>query len=136
MMSAVDRFLVKEARRKPRDRVPPKQRVQSEHEATFELQIRADRLPAYNREWKFCERGWRFDFAWPALRLAVEIEGGIYTNGRHNRGKGFEADCRKYLRATLMGWTVLRGTPAMVQSGELLNAAKEILQQRSIGEAA
>lgn len=120
-----------EAARKPRDRVPPKQRVLSEHEATFELQLRADRMPPYNREWQFCERKWRFDFAWPDSKVAVEIEGGIYTQGRHTRGKGYESDMRKYNRAAVLGWIVLRGSAAMVQSGELLEAAKEVLLCRA-----
>lgn len=53
-------------------------------------------------------RRWRFDFAyWPA-KVAIEIEGGVYSRGRHTRGSGFVADCEKYNAAAELGWTVLR----------------------------
>jgi hypothetical protein len=43
--------------------------------------------------------------------IAIEIEGGIYTNGRHTRGKGFANDMEKYNEATAMGWHIFRVTP-------------------------
>lgn len=49
-------------------------------------------------------RRWRFDFAWPACKVAVELEG----RGRHQTVAGVRADCEKYNTAALMGWTVLR----------------------------
>lgn len=57
-------------------------------------------------------RRWRFDFAWPKLRLAVEIEGGLYhgRGGGHVSVNGFIGDCEKYNAATLLGWRVLRYT--------------------------
>jgi len=66
-------------------------------------------------EYLFCEgRRWRFDFAWTYKKVAVEIEGGVWIQGRHNRGKGFINDCEKYNTATLLGWRVLRYTPQML----------------------
>lgn len=65
-------------------------------------------------------RRWRFDLAWPDARLGVEVEGGIWTSGRHSRGEGFEADCAKYNEAVLAGWRVLRVTPAMIEDGRAL----------------
>lgn len=57
-------------------------------------------------------RKWRFDFAWPDVKVAVEIEGGIYKIGRHQRPEGFRKDCEKYNEATRLGWSVLRFTPS------------------------
>lgn len=65
-------------------------------------------------------RRWRFDYAWPERRLALEIEGGIWTTGRHVRGKGYENDCEKYNEAALLGWRVLRVTTNMVRDGRAL----------------
>lgn len=64
------------------------------------------------KEYKFHpERRWRFDFAIPQYKIALEIEGGIWTRGRHTRPKGFLSDMEKYNMATLMGWRVFRTTP-------------------------
>jgi len=43
------------------------------------------------------------------------------------RGAGFEADCEKYNEASLLGWTVLRFTPAMIQSGAAADVLKRAL---------
>lgn len=53
-------------------------------------------------------RKWRFDFAWPEQQTAVEIEGGVWTRGRHVSPKGFLADLEKYNAAASLGWSVLR----------------------------
>jgi hypothetical protein len=84
----------------------------------FEFILRAAGLPAPVREHRFAPpRRWRFDYAWPACRLALEIEGGVWVGGRHVRGRGFESDCEKYSEAALRGWRVLRVTPAMLRDG-------------------
>ena len=57
------------------------------------------------------ERKWRFDFAWPDAMVALEVEGGVWTGGRHTRGAGFIEDMRKYNAATELGWRVFRITP-------------------------
>jgi very-short-patch-repair endonuclease len=69
---------------------------------------------------------WRFDFAWTDIKIAVEIEGGIWSGGRHTRGKGFEEDCRKYNAATLHGWSVYRFTGSQVKSGEAVKFIKSL----------
>ena len=54
------------------------------------VEIQLSHMPGYNKEFSFHpERRWRFDYAWPALKVALEIHGGVFTNGRHTRGKGF-----------------------------------------------
>lgn len=83
-------------------------------------------LPAPVREHRFAApRRWRFDYAWPERRLALEIEGGTWTGGRHVRGQGYERDCEKYNAAALAGWTVLRVTTAMVRDGRALALLQE-----------
>ena len=63
------------------------------------------------------ERKWRFDFAWPVSKIAVEVEGGTWSKGRHTRGAGFANDCEKYNSATLLGWRVYRFTSDMIDDG-------------------
>lgn len=65
-------------------------------------------------------RKWRFDLAHPGSWLAVEVEGGIWRNGAHSRGKGFTEDCEKYAEALILGWAVLRVTTDQVKSGQAL----------------
>jgi very-short-patch-repair endonuclease len=57
-------------------------------------------------------RKWRFDFAWPEDKVAVELEGGTWSGRKmaHNTGTGIQRDIEKHNAAALMGWTVLRYT--------------------------
>lgn len=66
-------------------------------------------------EYRVCaDRRWRFDFAYPDKKIALEYEGGTWSKGRHTRGAGFAKDCEKYNRATVDGWMVLRYTVNML----------------------
>lgn len=67
----------------------------------------ADPLPGWDlvREHRFHPgRRWKFDFAFPSVRLAVEVDG----RGRHHSVDGFRKDCEKLNEAVRMGWRVLR----------------------------
>jgi len=82
---------------------------------------KAHSIPLPKREYKFCEhRKWRSDFCWPEHKLIVEVEGGVWSNGRHTRGKGFLADMEKYNTATLMGYKLLRVADDHIQSGQAI----------------
>jgi very-short-patch-repair endonuclease len=81
-------------------------------ENRFETLWRALGGPELEREFRFHPtRRWRADFVHQPSRTLIEIEGGIYVNGRHNRGAGFAADLEKYLEAALAGWRVVRLGP-------------------------
>ena len=56
-------------------------------------------------------RRFRFDWAVPELKLAIEYEG-IFGRGRsrHTTQKGYSKDCEKYNLAAIHGWRVLRYT--------------------------
>lgn len=58
-------------------------------------------------------RRWRADYAFPhtSPRVIVEIDGGVWSQGRHTRGAGFIEDQRKLNAAALLGYHVLRYTP-------------------------
>lgn len=83
----------------------------------FEL-CKAHGLPKPHAEYQFTsERKWRLDWAWPGLLIALEVEGGVWTNGAHVRGKHFLSDMEKYNAAAILGWTILRCVPADIDSG-------------------
>lgn len=63
----------------------------------------------FESEYKFHPtRKWRFDFADIKNKIAVELEGGIWINGAHNRGAHYRSDTIKYNQATVLGWKILR----------------------------
>lgn len=64
-------------------------------------------------------RKWRFDFAHHTARVAIEIEGGTWSRGAHNRGRGYAEDCEKYNAAVLLGWSVFRLTSDMLTKDHL-----------------
>lgn len=63
------------------------------------------------KEHKFHDvRKWRFDYAFPDQKVAVEVDGAVWTQGRHTRGAGYVNDLEKLNTAASMGWLVLRIT--------------------------
>lgn len=86
-------------------------------------------------EHRFCERRWRFDLAHLETKIAVEVEGGIWVQGRHIRPAGFINDIQKYNRATQLGWRVLRFTPQQVRHGaakKFVLSTIEIYSQKTV----
>lgn len=73
-------------------------------------------------------RKWRFDYAFVEHRVALEVEGGVHTGGRHIRPKGFINDMEKYNTAAVMGWRLLRCTPDTLLSLSTMNMLREILK--------
>lgn len=99
-------------------------------EILFSFQVKAMKLPPPETEFRFHDkRRWRFDFAYPDKKIAIEVEGGTWTNGRHTRGSGFERDCEKYNSAAAMGWFVFRFTGKMVSSGQAITLVEKVLMQ-------
>ncbi len=89
-------------------------------------------LPTPTAEWRFhSARRWRWDLAWIAELLAVEVDGGIHSGGRHTRGKGWEGDVRKIEAGRALGWQVIRVSPGMVRSGEALQFVERALKEGS-----
>src|SRR5260363_437177 len=128
---------VKFLRQKRRLDIPDrsgKRQSMSVLEAQFALRVRVAKLPEPQREYRFdADRRWKFDFAWPDWKIAVECEGGIWTQGRHTRALGFEAECSKYNAATVQGWRVYRFTAGMVTSGAAVELLTQAIQQAARG---
>ena len=72
---------------------------------------------SFVREYRFSpDRKFRFDFAIPERMIAIEVEGGIWSGGRHTTPQGFLRDIVKYNLAVCSGWKVLRFTSDMVEA--------------------
>jgi len=100
----------------------------SKIEYNLKLQLKALKIDGWLTEYKFHPiRRWRFDFAWPTEKIAVECEGGVFTGGRHTRGKGFTDDCEKYNEALCLGWRVLRVTSKQVNKGQAIQWIERLI---------
>lgn len=104
------------------------QRVQSEGEVTLARDLRALKIN-FKQEYKFHpERNWRADFLITGTKILVEVEGGIWSGGRHTRGKGFIADMEKYNAAAVMGFKVLRFDTQQVKSGLAIKQIENLVR--------
>jgi hypothetical protein len=86
-------------------------------------------------------RKFRFDYAWPVKRVALEIDGGIWrgygkgsTNdprrNAHSSPINILRDIEKHNLATVLGWRVIRATPDKLD--EAVRCVRTLIQ----GEAA
>lgn len=104
------------------------QRVQSEGEVTLARDLRAVKIN-FEQEYKFHpERNWRADFLITGTKILIEVEGGIWSGGRHTRGKGFIADMEKYNAAAVMGFKVLRFDTQQVKSGLAIKQIENLVR--------
>lgn len=93
-------------------------------------------LPEPIIEHKFHDtRLWRFDYAWPSRRVALEVEGGVFMSyhgkkSRHSTGTGMLADMQKYNNAASLGWIVLRVTPQNLMKTETATLIKAAFDNR------
>lgn len=58
----------------------------------------------------------RFDFAWPEFRVAVEMQGAIWSGGAHGRGSGIIKDYKKLNDAQVKGWRVIQISVDMLEN--------------------
>lgn len=87
-------------------------------------------LPLPEREYRFAPpRRFRADFAYPERKLLIEVEGGVWTRGRHTRGAGYTSDAEKYNLATVKGWRVLRFTGDMIKDGSAIDTIEKVLNE-------
>jgi very-short-patch-repair endonuclease len=77
-------------------------------------------LPVPIAEYRFSEaRRWRFDWAWPERKIAVEEDGGVWVQGRHTRGAGYLKDMEKLNAAAELGYRVFRFQTGKVDMAQL-----------------
>lgn len=94
----------------------------------FTILCKSDLKQECVKEFKFHPtRKWRFDYAIPEHKIAIEVEGGVWTGGRHISPKGFLNDMEKYNSATLMGWRVFRTIPDQLHTNATLQLLREAI---------
>ena len=98
----------------------------SDAEDMLAFHLDAHKIP-YLREFRFHEsRKWRADFHLDP-NILVEVEGGVWSGGKHGRGSGIVKDIEKHNAATVLGYRVLRYTPDMVEKGLAIEQIQRIL---------
>ena len=105
-----------------------KRQAAAQERAQFVAYCRANGLPEPEPECGFHpERAWRFDYGWREHRVALEVEGGAFTQGRHTRGAGFAEDVDKYSEAAALGWRIVRTLPKHLYDATTLDRLKRAL---------
>lgn len=85
------------------------------------------------QQFKFCpSRKWRADFCFRRRMVIVELDGGIYTRGRHTRPGGYVKDAEKLNAAVALGYAVLRIPGPLLSNDPLLviEQVKQVLHAR------
>ena len=74
-------------------------------------------------------RKWRIDwyFEGNGRKVALEVEGGVWTGGRHTTGKGFSADMEKYNAMACRGILLLRTTPDQLLTMQTIKLLKAVI---------
>lgn len=86
---------------------------------------RTNQLPDPVPEYRFHpDRRWRFDYAWTEQKVAVEVQGGIWTRGRHTRGAALLKEWEKLNTAALLGWRILYCQPQDLLTTEFMAILK------------
>lgn len=101
----------------------------SKGEALLENHLNALKI-SFTREFKFHpQRKWQADFRIDDMPILVEVEGGVFSNGRHTRGEGYTKDCEKYSAAAVNGWYVIRGTTAQIKEGLVIKWIEDLIER-------
>jgi hypothetical protein len=84
--------------------------------------VKALKLPIPQRNYRFCPtRKYEIDWAWPDLKIGIEIQGGIWSKGAHARPLNILRDMSKRNLLTEYHWRVWEFTPAEAIDGEVIH---------------
>lgn len=121
--------MVKATRPKGRTKRPKvkSEKVPNEFEAKLARELKTLKIE-FEQEFEFHpKRKWRADFHLVGKKILVEVEGAIWSGGRHTRGKGYIGDMEKYNAATMMGFQVLRFSTDQVKSGHAIQQIEKMV---------
>lgn len=103
------------------------EKVPSEFEAKLARELKTLKIKFEQEFYFHPKRKWRADFHLIDKKILVEIEGGIWSGGRHTRGKGYIGDMEKYNAATMMGFQVIRFSTDQVKSGHAIQQIEKMV---------
>lgn len=121
--------MVKATRPKGRSKRPKVkgEKVPNEFEAKLARELKTLKIE-FEQEFEFHpKRKWRADFHLVGKKILVEVEGAIWSGGRHTRGKGYIGDMEKYNAATMMGFQVIRFSADQVKSGHAIQQIEKMV---------
>lgn len=121
--------MVKATRAKGHSKRPKvkSEKVSNEFEAKLARELKTLKIE-FEQEFEFHpERKWKADFHLVGKKILVEVEGGIWSGGRHTRGKGYLGDLEKYNAATMMGFQVIRFSTDQVKSGHAIQQIEKMV---------
>ncbi len=103
------------------------EKVPNEFEAKLARELKTLKIKFEQEFYFHPDRKWRADFHLIDKKILVEIEGGIWSGGRHTRGKGYIGDMEKYNAATMMGFQVIRFSTDQVKSGHAIQQLEKMV---------
>ena len=121
--------MVKATRPKGRSKRPKVkgEKVPNEFEAKLARELKTLKIE-FEQEFEFHpKRKWRADFHLVGKKILVEVEGAIWSGGRHTRSKGYIGDMEKYNAATMMGFQVIRFSTDQVKSGHAIQQIEKMV---------
>ena len=121
--------MVKATRAKGRSKRPKvkSEKIPNEFEAKLARELKTLKIE-FEQEFEFHpKRKWRADFHLVGKKILVEVEGAIWSGGRHTRGKGYIGDTEKYNAATMMGFQVLGFSTDQVKSGHAIQQIEKMV---------
>jgi hypothetical protein len=74
------------------------------------------------------ERRWRFDYAWPDAKVALEVQGGLFNGGRHSRGPALLKEHEKLNAAACAGWRILYTIPRDLCTKDVIEMIKRAIK--------
>lgn len=121
--------MVKATRPKGRSKRPnvKGEKVPNEFEAKLARELKTLKIKFEQEFYFHPDRKWRADFHLIDKKILVEVEGGIWSGGRHTRSKGYLGDMEKYNAATMMGFQVIRFSTDQVKSGHAIQQIEKMV---------
>mgnify|MGYP001593036717 FL=1 len=98
-------------------------------EAPFLTLCRQQKIPVPTPEYLAIPgRKFRLDYAWVPQKVGLEVQGGVWSGGKHGRGSGIVRDHEKANLLAVNGWRCL-----YVQPRQLLNLDTIRLVRSALG---